>query len=351
MIRRVTHFAAVFFCTVLVSGHTRGAGDTFELVSLDNHAIGSRATAINEQDWIVGEIENGDEAVQAFLWKPDIGITMLGTLGGQASRGYSINRHGVVVGESADEHGITRAFIWSEQDGMVPLPAPDGILFSAAYAINDHGFIVGSVEARDGMQAVLWRDGTIIILPRLPGSGNIQALDINTRGDVIGHIKTGSEELFGSHAFYFYDAVKARNLTTFTLLSHLSGSAAVALNDRGDAGGYIMRDAARVQAFLYSRRKGTRMLDDGEAIYSTVYGINNLMHAVGSRIASYDSDESACLWKDGEMIDLNELPGIPSDWWLVQATGINDKGSMIGNGLNHDINRAFLLRKTDHSTD
>ena len=323
--------------------HAAAMATDYRLIALDDSGAG-RAAALNDQGWVVGEQETADGRVQAFLWNPEDGVKLLGTLGGANSRAYSINRDGMVVGEAMDSNGVTRAFVWKLEGGMRELNLNGDTLFSAAYAVNDDGVIVGSLENQQGMHAVMWRDGQVTILPRLPGSGNIQPLDINRRGDVVGHIKTGSDEFesFGSHAFYFTDAVNARNLSSFMLISPFSGSAAVAMNKQGDAAGYTMNDAS-IRAFYYNRRVGITHLDDRGATYSTAFGINDHGHVVGSYIASYEADESACLWVEEALIDLNTINGRPGDWWLVQATGINNQGLIIGNGLQGDRSRAFLL--------
>jgi probable HAF family extracellular repeat protein len=70
-------------------------------------------------------------------------MTDLGTLaGGEASEAYAINDHGVVVGASGG-----RAFIYRE-GAMVDLnsllPAESGWVLTTASGINDAGEIVGT---------------------------------------------------------------------------------------------------------------------------------------------------------------------------------------------------------------
>jgi len=333
----------LFMVLVLPS---RGA-HLYVLTAIDTPGANGRASAINHQGWVVGEAETESGEVQAFVWRPETGLQMLGTLGGHNSRAYDINRRGLVVGEATDTNGITLAFCWDEKQGMRKLPVTEKTIFSAAYAVNDAGQIVGSMEDHRGMHAVMWRSDKMIILPRLPGSGNIQPLDINQHGDVAGHIKTGSDESFGSHAFYFPAAVVARNLTSFRLISPHSGSAAVALNNFGETAGYTIQDHARVQAFRYNRREGLMPLEDDGAIYSTALDINDNGQVVGSYISSYDSDETACAWFKGRLLDLNALTDKPGDWFLIQATGVNASGHIVGNGLSGDQSRAFLLAPAD----
>jgi probable HAF family extracellular repeat protein len=53
-------------------------------------------------------------------------------------------------------------------------------------------------------------------------------------------------------------------------------------------------------------------------------------------------NSSAFLWKDGVMVDLNDLIPKDSPWMLQSAAGINDSGQIAGQGLIHGEVHAFL---------
>lgn len=304
----------------------------------------SRAVAINHHGWVVGESDASSGDVEAFVWTPAEGMQSLGTLGGSHSRAHDVNDEGLVVGESTDADGMTRAFCWSGAEGIRVLPVPEGAIHSAALAVNAHGQMVGSVEDEHGTHAVLWEGTNMIRLHRLPGPGLVQPLDINGDGDVVGHIVMGGEEADASLAFYFRGGAAARNLAEFRLLSGRSGSAAVAINQHGVAAGYIMLDSARVRAFRYDQSIGLEILPDRGALFTTANDLNGQGWAVGSAIASYAADESACVWRDGRWYDLNQSAARPTDWWLTQGTGVNDDGLIVGYGLHGEHVEGFILR-------
>ena len=59
-----------------------------------------------------------------------------------------------------------------------------------------------------------------------------------------------------------------------------------------------------------------------------------------------DWDERAFLYRRGRMIDLNDLIPVNADWILEEASGINDRGQIVGLGQHHGQERAFLLTPT-----
>jgi probable HAF family extracellular repeat protein len=303
----------------------------------------SRASALNDKGWVAGESETPAGNVQAFVWSEEKGFRDLGTLGGVNSRAFDINVHGLVVGESDNSNGVTQAFGWTEDRGMFPLPVTEQTVYSTALAVNQHGHIVGMLEDDTGIRAVMWKDGQMSFLPRLPGHGNVQPLGINGNGDVVGQIQTGDDESFASHAFFFYRATDARNLAEFRLISPQSGSAAVAISDDGVAVGYTMSDSSRVRSFRYTRSDGMVFPDDNGALFSSATDINAAGIMVGSIIPSYLADETAGYWRNGRWFELNEVTDTRGDWWLIQAAAINASSAIAGYGLHGENNRAFLL--------
>jgi hypothetical protein len=54
------------------------------------------------------------------------------------------------------------------------------------------------------------------------------------------------------------------------------------------------------------------------------------------------TEEHAFLWKDGVMVDLNDLIPKHSPWILQSAAGINDSGQIAGQGVINGEVHAFL---------
>jgi len=112
----------------------------------------AEATGINEANQVSGSAEALEVFIidgmpvllpvpRAFIWDQVNGMRDLGTLegNGEGSRGAAINNNGKVVGWSLMSDGTERAFIWDEVNGMQALASES----SRAFAINDHGEVVG----------------------------------------------------------------------------------------------------------------------------------------------------------------------------------------------------------------
>lgn len=96
-------------------------------------------------------LAGGAEPLRAQTPVPAYAYTVvdLGTFGGELSNAFSINNSGEVVGRAEDPNLASRGFLW--RDGQ--LIDIGGLSSSGtgttAYAINDHGEIVGSSLAQD----------------------------------------------------------------------------------------------------------------------------------------------------------------------------------------------------------
>ena len=145
------------------------------------------ARDVNNSGTIVGE-DNG----WATIWHNGVATMLAGGLNGAA---YDINEGGLVVGTALDEQGLLRAALW-DKDSLTllnQLPSEFSTL-SGATAVNERGEVVGYSErigeGRDGMAAVLWRDGVAIDLntqiDTFDGWRLITANGINDAGQVIG---------------------------------------------------------------------------------------------------------------------------------------------------------------------
>ena len=168
----------------------------------DNVAARSRAYGINAAGDIVGEATwNG--AKQAVVW-----INGALKLLPQFSPDFpddsavAINASRTIIGNSQRSvNGATqgRPWVWSPGDARpAALPIPDGATWVMANAINDAGWIVGTVRgARGAESGLLWRNGELVELTPLllPNSGwrVIAANDINSHNDIAAEIAPASE--------------------------------------------------------------------------------------------------------------------------------------------------------------
>lgn len=84
--------------------------------------------------------------------------------------------------------------------------------------------------------------------------------------------------------------------------------------------------------------------------YSRAYSINNRGQIVGS--ANTPEGGRAMLWQNGQMINLNSYLEPETNWVLINATDLNDRGQIVGYGFNEEQGtRVFLMTPGDEDGD
>jgi len=176
------------------------------------------ADAINDQGQIAGisgicsNAVGGASAIHAVFWQDQNSTPIdMGNLGGEAwNTPNSMNSKGEVVGfgnPSGDQNAPFDpiAFYWSQQTGMVNLGTLDPFPNSIAYAINNHGVIVGQgLNLSTGAShAFIYQDGFMTDLNSLMiGHKSLTLLyanDVNDEGVIAGgaiDAKTGVVSAF-----------------------------------------------------------------------------------------------------------------------------------------------------------
>jgi probable HAF family extracellular repeat protein len=131
-----------------------------------------------------GSDDNARAAVWGEVWgQSNVTAHGLATLRNQSeAQGWDINDNGLVVGTSGN-----KAFTYdgSTMRDIGALRSGGG--FSAAYAVNNSGQVVGQSAGTDGRSAFIWKDGSMLGLGDLVGGGFVSAAyDINAQGQVVG---------------------------------------------------------------------------------------------------------------------------------------------------------------------
>ena len=272
----------------------------------------------------------------------------LGTLGGEEENSWDnyggINDRGEAVGYSEtpvlDPDGedfcafgtkkTCRGFYW--RDGhIMALPTLGGNNAQAA-AINNRGQIVGISEtaALDPggpankpakiIAPTLWEKGGVRALPTLTGDVDGFPQGINDRGQAVG--STGTCGNLAIHAVLWEDG------TAFELKGPQTGNAAYAINDHGQAVGYVSSGSTIVPSIWHDKGLTTLPILPGDgAAFAT--GINNRGQVVGSTFKSGEWSHGF-IGQDGVVTDLNTLIPEDSNLCIVAASNINERGQISG---------------------
>jgi probable HAF family extracellular repeat protein len=344
----------------------------------------SAGNTINNLSFAMGSANlPGDTTEHATVWLYGLKFD-LGTLGGPNSDVVFPNRNdrGEIVGISdtsaidpLGEHWscsaffptvtghICLGFVWQWGE-MTPLPTLGGNNGFAA-AVNNRGQVVGWAEntVHDStcvspqvlqFEAVVWgpETGQLQQLHPFHGDQDGAATAINDHGQVVG-ISGTCDVAVGAfsakHALLWEDG-KVINLGS---LGGAGWNTPVSINNKGEVAGFsdLPGDVSggvlspNFHAFLWTKEHGMQDLGTlpGDSL-SEATGINDKGQIVG---VSYPSSH-AFIWQDGVMIDLNNLIPSGSPLALISTGDINDRGEITGqacvvsNGVCTSETPAFL---------
>jgi len=280
-------------------------------------------------------------------------------------RPLAISDSGWVTGNTAD-HTAAR---WSSQSGLEHISLPSEFVLSEGTGINSKGDAVGVAFTTDSSRSVafLFRQGKTSLLP----GEQSRADGINDAGEIIGQSKppgqkavgpvqwkndtlldlkiccagtarriNGNSQIIGDtydlkghyHAFLWDTEHGSRLLST----AGEEYSSALALNPRGE----VVVRAVPGGLFLYSAGR----FEPIDAPQAAVRGLNKDEVVVGS-FGTNPEAQRAFVWdKAHGLRDLNALIGANAGWKLEVATGINDRGEIVGWGDHGETeNAGFLL--------
>jgi probable HAF family extracellular repeat protein len=298
------------------------AGITYEVTDigmLPGYTFGSAAYGINDNGQVVGVSADSGLSPNGVPFLYDHGN--MTQVGGPNCVAHDINSDKTIVGMMSVGQGQDRAFSYHNGAFTNLTPNLTGYVYSEANAINTTGQIVG---ISDGF-AFLYDNGNLLNIGTLPGSYGSRADDINDEGLIAGsaYYASGADRV--SHAFLYNN----NNNQKFTDLSAFHGaqSDAIAVNAQGEVLVKWFTSFNELGSFVYDSRTGT--ITDLSA--SSVNDINDSGQIIGSMVVSGDS--RAMLYCGGVATDLNLLVSSNAGLTLVSADAINNKGQIVGYGV------------------
>jgi probable HAF family extracellular repeat protein len=346
---------------VLVAfGNTRLANaNAYQLTELYGipGSVSSYAFGINNHGEVVGRsvMSNGNSV--ATIWKGTTPVA-LGTLSGSISTSaQAINDAGRVVGASSRTASEYIATIWNGTKPTALASLSGSSTVAVTTGINNSGRVVGfsNLTAGSNDTAVIWKGTTPTALGTLPGttSGSV-AQAINSAGLVAGYSITPRTT--------YATIWSGTTPTALGLLSGSVGSDAYGINNAGQVVGLsdTVRDnspqePAKTASFVPTGGEPLATLWNGVVPtalgtlngfpISTAFDINNAGQVVGFSIGLGLFPDRATFWNKSAALDLNKLLNASGiGWWLMGANAINDRGEIVGVGMDPMGRReAFLL--------
>ena len=289
------------------------------------------AWGLNEQGWVVGSFNAcviGPDV--AWLWTPELGMQVIPMPPGTSySRAVDISGSQIVgqYDNAQLELGRTGFLYDFETDQFTSLGTLPGGNTSQAHGVNGNGEIVGfwgDVVNGPFPLGFIWRNGKMIDIHPDFGTSRSVPSDINSKNLVTGWM--GSSPLTDATAF-IWDEGKV------TPLPQIPGgftSEGRAMNDRGDVAGLGSMVDPRTDDIVrraFARIDST-MINLGTLpgfANSTATGINDPGTVVGF---AQEIIPRAFVWKDGVLMDLNDLISPQLSMTIQAAWGINQAGEI-----------------------
>lgn len=251
-------------------------------------------------------------------------IIDLGTLGGPNSSANAINEAGQVTGSSTThDPGTLHAFLYL-RGRMIDIDGRPG-KFSTGIGINAKGHVVGQfLNRKNQLHAYRYAGRGLEDLGTLGGDVSF-AWDINDAGVIVGEsvIDDPASEPFEPFHPFVYRKGLMRDLG---VLQAGRANAAQEINNAGQIAGYSEVDGA-FHVFFHENGMMTDLGFFGGRQLS-VNDMNERGMFVGTAQAVGDS--VSFVYAGGQLHNLDTLIVSPGGWHVTNASGINDRGQIVG---------------------
>jgi probable HAF family extracellular repeat protein len=346
-------FALFFLSAQLLVGQTIPSPE-YAIIELPG-GLDTSAQAVNDNGEAVGQVclDTSQNSCSACRWDSSHSLQIMG---GSNSIATSINVHGDACGSQAVfGKPESTPMLWDRFGNQTLLPTLPGFQYYHPYGINSSGEIVGGMATPDANNVLhghgflisggVMYDLTFDNIPPAPNGFVSDARAINDSGAIVGTLPDGA---------FFWDRISPP-----FLLGDLgvSGSVAYALNNKGFSAGYAPGPLEQPNlehlplAVFFAAGGGATNLGTLSSAPSLAWSYALSINAWNQVVGTSETDTAvfhAFIWdSDHKMRDLNTLIPQDSGWVLRSATGINNKGVIVGYGYLQDPNRehvkAFML--------
>lgn len=364
-----------------LASQSHAAGYSVRMLSPLLTGNDAQGTAISEDGTVVGRsnIFTGlkCEVVDIFLacrshsprpvvWAPGaLWPTSLSCLPGAVSsagkddlpcKALALNASGVIVGESSryntyDESPVQWPKKSSSARDLSSRGSPTGTHYmTSVYDINAQGWMVGTgfATAPQTGQAAVWRAGQVEILDTAGADFGGRARRVNAAGLIAGtayFLAPGAQYYNTQDTAVLIWPGDGRTLR----MPSVEGLTVVGadVNDVSERGHVVgtFRHAAGAGGFMWLDGQAQH-LTPPEGYEATANGVNSAGVVVGNirTLNNYDLVAGdAVIWQNGVRRLLSELATPPDDYVFMEATGINDKGQIVGTMKSGYKLRGFVL--------
>ncbi|GAA2050500.1 hypothetical protein GCM10009839_66240 [Catenulispora yoronensis] len=297
----------------------------------------SVANGINNAGVVVGYSDLASFAEHGFRWSAGT-MTDLGTeAGADYSGANAINDAGQIAGDATRENGgYAYPVRWSAAGVLQDLGGPITNRLGVGNGIDPAGRVAGGQRPADSEgspEAILYDTAGNPTELSTPTQTLDAATGINARGQVV-----------GSPAFVWQNGT----LTMLPLLPGGQGGSANAVNVSGTIAGDVSRPGpvGGLDAAVWQNNT----LTDLGTVDSIQYNRATAINAAGQIVGTADPECQPCAAPEawirqpgGPLTKLDTLLPAGSGWTLQAANGINDRGQIVGVGLHNGHKRAYLL--------
>jgi probable HAF family extracellular repeat protein len=187
----------------------------------------------------------------------------------------------------------------------------------------------------------LWQYGHMSALPTL-GGNNGQASAINNRGEAAGYAENGPVDPTcpagtTNNRITLPTVWERGSAEALPLVSGDVDGVAWGINDLGQAVGYSGSCTAAVHAMMWKDKTAVTLQDLGATGSNFGYAINNRGQIAGQVGSADGTTFYAAAWLGGAYGAVTNLGVLPGDF-AAFATGINDRGQVVGNNFDSSFN-------------